>query len=107
ALNSLEVGEGKTSLCGTRAGADMNEGLRINRVKYNKQVIEKPELDTAGVAFFDGKREDPDLIEQQIFYNAVMNGAELVVKPEQAFVVTQILAAIYRSAKTGKPVFFE
>ena len=31
----------------------------------------------------------------------------LVTKPEQAFVVTQILEAIYTSAQTGKPVYFD
>jgi hypothetical protein len=29
------------------------------------------------------------------------------VKPEQAFVVTQILDAIYESARTGKAVYFD
>ena len=29
ALNTLEVDEAKTSLCGTKAGADMKDGLRI------------------------------------------------------------------------------
>ena len=107
ALNSLEVDEAKTSLCGTKAGADMKDGLRINSVKYNKQIVEKPELDAAGVAFFDGKGENPDVIEQQVFYDAVMNGKDVVVKPEQAYVVTQILEAIYQSAKTGKTVYFD
>lgn len=107
ALNSLEVDEAKTSLCGTKAGADMKDGLRINSVKYNKQIIEKPELDPAGVAFFDGEGEKPDVIEQQIFYDAVMNGRDVVVKPEQAYVVTRILEAIYESAKTGKAVYFD
>ena len=31
----------------------------------------------------------------------------LITKPEQAYVVTQILEAIYESQKTGKPVFFD
>lgn len=57
ALNSLEVDEAKTSLCGTKAGADMKDGLRINKVKYNKQIVEKPALDAEGVAFFDGTGE--------------------------------------------------
>ena len=39
ALNTLDVDEAKTSLCGTKAGADMKDGLRINRVKYNKQML--------------------------------------------------------------------
>lgn len=49
---------------------------------------------------------NPDVLEQQAFYDAVMNGRELVVKPEQALVVTEILEAVYASAKTGKPVYF-
>lgn len=104
ALNTLDVDEAKTSLCGTKAGADMKGGLRTNSVKYNKQIVEQPELDPDGVPFFDASGEVPAMIEQQVFYNAVMNGGEVVVKPEQAYVVTQILEAIYESAKTGKAV---
>ena len=37
----------------------------------------------------------------------VQGKGELVVKPEQAFVVTQILDAIYESARTGKAVYFD
>lgn len=107
ALNTLEVDEAKTSLCGTKAGADMKEGLRINRVQYNKQSVEKPDLNSGGVAFFDGKEMRDSDIEQEVFYNAIVNGKELVVKPEQAIVVTRILEAIYESAKTGKTVYFE
>ena len=106
ALNTLDVDEAKTSLCGTKAGADMKDGLRINSVKYNKQIVEKPALDAAGVPFFDASGEEPSLIEQETFYNAVMNGGEVVVKPEQAYVVTQILEAIYKSAETGEAVKF-
>lgn len=106
ALNTLDVDEAKTSLCGTKAGADMKDGLRINKVKYNKQIVEKPALDADGVPFFDATGEEPSLIEQETFYNAVMNGGEVVVKPEQAYVVTQILEAIYKSAATGEAVKF-
>lgn len=52
ALNTLEVDEAKTSLCGTKAGADMKDGLRINYIHHNKQVVEKPALSGEGVAFF-------------------------------------------------------
>ncbi len=107
ALNTLEVDEAKTSLCGTKAGADMKDGLRINSVKYNKQTIEKPDLRSGGVAFFAGSAEEAPDVEQKIFYNAIVNGKELVVKPEQAIVVTRVLEAIYESAKTGKTVYFE
>lgn len=107
ALNTLEVDEAKTSLCGTKAGADMKDGLRINTVKYGRQVVEKPGLDAAGVAFFDGTQEAPQELEQEAFYNAVVNGSELVVKPEEALTVTRILEAVYESARTGKTVYFE
>lgn len=106
ALNSLDVGEAQTSLCGTKAGADMKKGLRINHVQYGKQCTDTPELGAGGVAFYDGKTEEPDDVEQRVFYNAIVKGEPLVVRPEQALVVTQILEAIYESGKTGKPVYF-
>lgn len=106
ALNTLDVMEAKTTLCGTKAGADMRDGLRINGVKYNKQYIEAPALDGAGVAFYDGSSDKPELIEAKQWIDAVINDTEPVVKPEQALVVTEILEAIYTSSKTGKPVYF-
>ena len=45
--------------------------------------------------------------ESRNFYDAVLYGKELRVKPEQALVVTQILEAVYESARTGKPVVFD
>lgn len=108
ALNTLDVGEGMTTLCGTKGGIDMSEGgtkLRYNTVKHNKQVTETPELGAGGVAFFDGKEMASSDIECRNFYDAILKGTELRVKPEQAVVVTRILEAIYESAKTGKPVY--
>lgn len=107
ALNTLEVDEAKTSLCGTKAGADMKDGLRINRVQYGRQCVEKPDLNAGGVAFFDGVEEKSDDVEQRVFYHAVADGAPLTVRPEQALTVTRILEAIYESAKTGKTVYFD
>ena len=106
ALNSLEVDEAKTSLCGTKAGADMKDGLRINRVQYGRQCVEKPDLASGGVAFYDGVTENPEDVEQRVFYEAITEGKPLTVEPEQALAVTQILEAIYESAKTGKTVYF-
>ncbi|MEG0353994.1 MAG: Gfo/Idh/MocA family oxidoreductase [Niameybacter sp.] len=107
ALNTLEVGEAQTSLCGTKAGADMKDGLRLNGVKYNKQYVEKPDLGAGGVAFYDGAAEEPQQKEARLWIEAVVNDTEVVVKPEEALVVTQILEAIYESGKTGQPVYFE
>ena len=113
ALNTLDVEEAATTLCGVLGGADMKNaegkpgGARINGVKHGRQFVEIPDLHAGGVAFYDGASEDPAEIEQIIYYNAITKGTELCVKPEQAFVVTQILEAIYESAKTGKPVYLD
>lgn len=81
ALNTLEVDEAKTSLCGTKAGADMKDGLRINYIHHNKQVVEKPALSGEGVAFFSGEEKPAGDYEQELFYHIVADGAEQVVKP--------------------------
>ncbi len=104
ALNTLDVDEAKTSLCGTKAGADMKQGLRINGVKHNQQYTEQVSLDAGGVAFYGGEELKPGEMEARTWIDAVVNDKDPVVLPEQAYVVTQILEAIYESAKTGKAV---
>lgn len=106
ALNTLDVGEAMTTLSGTLAGADMSDGLRINGQKYGKHYIEKPQLGKGGVDFYEGESISPADKETRFFYDAVLNGKPVVVKPEQALVVTEILEAIYKSAEIGKPVYF-
>lgn len=106
ALNTLDVGEGITSLCGTLAGIDNCDGVRINRVHEGRMTVERPDLNAGGVAFFNGETCSPEVMEQKVFYSAIENGTPLVTLPEQALVVSQILEAIYTSAKTGKPYYF-
>lgn len=106
ALNTLDTGEAKTTLCGTKAGADMRDGLRINYVKYDKQCVENPALSAEGVDFYDGSSMDPADVEARLWIDSILNDKEVLVKPEEALVVTEILEAIYESSKTGKPVFF-
>ncbi len=106
ALNTLDVIEAKTVLCGTKAGADMQDGLRINGVKHNHQYVITPDLRAGGVDFFDGTAPSADVIEQRTFVNAILGKGKLTVLPQQAATVTRILDAIYESAKTGKPVYF-
>ena len=108
ALNTLDVREAQTTLCGTLGGADMADGLRFNKVEWGKQCVQKPDLSGGGVAFFDGASSgDPAEVECAQWLNAVLNDKTPLVLPEQALVVTQILEAIYTSAKTGKAVYFE
>jgi predicted dehydrogenase len=107
ALNTLQEGEAKTTLCGTEGGADMMDGLRINGENFSRLYTTKPSLDAGGVAFYDGKTESDSEMEARLWIDSILNDTEPVVKPEQALVVTEILEAIYTSAKTGKPVFFD
>ena len=107
ALNTLDTREAQCTLCGTLAGADMDDGLRINKISHNRQTVETPNLKAGGVAYFSGDDNDrPGFIEARLWINAILNDTDVVVKPEQAYVVTQILEAVYESAKTGQPVYF-
>ena len=106
AINLAEPREAMCMLAGTKAGADCHDGLRINKIKYNKQVIEKVDCAAGGVAFFDGETASAADVEARQWIDAVINDKEPLVKPEQAFVVTKVLEAIYESAKTGKTIEF-
>lgn len=107
ALNTLDVGEAQTTLCGTKAGADMKDGLRLNGVEFGKLYVKKPEMDSGGVAFFEGTSMEPADVEARSWIDSILNDTEPVVKPEEALVVTEILAAIYESAESGKAVYFK
>lgn len=107
ALNSLDVDEAKCSLSGTEGGADMKDGLRIHGEEHGNLYTKNVELGAGGVAFYDGKSESDADLEARLWIDSVINDTEPVVKPEQAYVVTQILEAIYESAKTGKAVYFD
>ena len=63
-------------------------------------------LGADGVDFYDATDDDPALLEAKAWIAAVRDDTPLVVTPQQALVVTQILEAIYQSAATGQPVYF-
>ncbi|HBS44278.1 MAG TPA: oxidoreductase [Paenibacillus sp.] len=107
ALNSLDVHEAKCSLSGTEAGADMKDGLRINGEKFSKLYTNKIELGAGGVAYYEGKAESAPDIELRKWIEAIEQDKDPVVTPEQAYVVSQILEAIYESAQTGKAVYLD
>jgi len=106
ALNTLQVDEAKCTLCGTEGGADMMGGLRINGERFSRLHETKVDLAAGGVAFYSGKSESDADREARLWIEAITKNTDPVVLPEQACVVSEILEAIYESAKTGKPVFF-
>lgn len=111
ALNVLESREASTTLCGTLAGAEIRSGMSypkdeliINR--GHKGLLTEERLTPGGnVAYFGGTSGEPGYLEAKQWLDAIINDTEPLVNPEQAFVVTQILDAIYKSAETGKEVF--
>ena len=112
ALNVDKSKEACTTLCGTKAGAHINSGgsYKTNELVYNKAkngLLMEETISPAGVvAYFEGAGSAEGVTEAKQWLDAIINDKQPLVKPEQAFVVTQILEAIYKSAETGKEVYF-
>lgn len=113
ALNVRESKEASTTLCGTLAGAEINSGMSypvdeliINR-GHNGILMDEKMAPGGNVAYFEGGVGEPGYEEAKQWLNAILNDTEPLVKPEQAFVVTQILEAIYQSGTSGKEVYLK
>jgi predicted dehydrogenase len=106
ALNSLQTGEAQVVLCGSEAGADMAEGgLRLNGEEHRRLYTKIVDLEVGGADFYEGERElNSSDLEARQWIQAVREGRSPVVKPEEALVVTEILEAIYESARTRQAV---
>ena len=85
----------------------MNDGLRINTVMQNSQTMILPKTDTyrPGQDLLGGFGIAADR-ESEAWLGALLGKNELVVKPEQAIVVTEILDAIYRSSAEKHAIDF-
>lgn len=105
ALNTLDTREQKVTLCGTKAGADMNNGVCINGIFGGELSQTYPLLRHTGVPGQNLECHEAD-VEARMWLDALDAQNSALVKPEQAMVVTQILEAIYTSARTGKEVLF-
>ncbi len=107
ALNTLDVREAVTSVCGTKAGADMMDGLRINGVRHGTQYVLKPDFSGyVGPRGAEHPIETASEREARLWIEAVRNDTTPLTLPEQALCVTRILDGIYKSAKTGEPYYF-
>ena len=113
ALNVLESREAATTLCGTKAGAEIRSGvsfpqdeLLINRGAHGQLFDET--LSADGKINFATTEDSDSLaaVEMRQWLEALHGKGEPLVKPEQAFMVTKILDSIYKSAASGKEVLF-
>ena len=121
ALNMIVSNEAMTLLCGTKGGADMfpptgpvvrtadfqsagNYQVRVNGERNGKLYIQNYSM---GAAFIGGEKPESfagGYKEMATWLSSLRDDTELVVKPEQAYTVTLILEAIYRSAQSGKEI---
>lgn len=111
ALNVAESREACTTLCGTKAGAELiggmsHQGYDLHINETTAGVLTEEHISDAGaVAFFEGSNSGSDAAKEcSQWLSAIINDTEPLVKPEQAFTVTRILEAIYQSAAEGKEI---
>ena len=111
ALNVRKSREAATTLCGTKAGAEMDGGMSQEGYDliFNETtagvLTEEHISDTGAVAFFEGSTGgSPEVKECKQWLEAIIEDKDPLVKPEQAFVVTQILDSIYKSAALGHEI---
>jgi len=107
AINMHQYNEASYVLCGTEGGITNTDGLKFNTVKNGRQTVEEINLEAGGAAFYEGHKVDASTADMAQWINAILQDKDPCVLPEQALCVTQILEAIYTSAKTGKPVYFD
>ncbi|WP_407267747.1 Gfo/Idh/MocA family protein [Radiobacillus sp. PE A8.2] len=106
ALHVRHDGAAKTTLCGTKAGADMWDGLHINGEENGELYTRHIELEKKEVNFFETKPSTPGEVEARMWVEAILEDKEPVVTAHQALVVTEILEALYESSRTGKAIYF-
>jgi len=106
ALNTLQTGEAKTTLCGTKAGADMVDGLRINGDRDGALYTSYPDLTSKTLEYYDDSQNDPMPLEMNNWIDAILNDTEPCVTADQSLVVMKIITGIYKSSESNQPVYF-
>lgn len=112
AINLIESREASTTLCGTKAGAEIHSGMsyKEDELYYNRGhnglLTDEKMCSGGSVAYFSGAAAEPGYLEAQQWIDAILNDKEPLVKPEQAFAVTKILDAIYQSHRIGREIIF-
>ena len=112
AINLVDSREAATTLAGTKAGAEIKSGMSYKNdelhFNYAKNGLLMEEQNSSGgaIAYFEGQKKGPGDLECEQWLDAILDDKEPLVKPEEAFMVTKILDAIYRSAAQNKEITF-
>ncbi|HTR22563.1 MAG TPA: Gfo/Idh/MocA family oxidoreductase [Terriglobales bacterium] len=106
-INVADTTDMKMTLCGTKAGVDMFDegGVRINSIQNGKMAITKPEVKPGWTP--GPPPPMPWDLEARHWVDCLKNNTEPFVKAEEALVVTEIIEAVYKSAKTGETVYLD
>lgn len=104
ALNTLDLDEAKVTLMGTKAGADMRKGLRINGEEHGRLFTK--EIQMSGDFGGGGVTDDAAEQEARAWINAIIEDKAPIVTAKQALVVQEVLEAIYESANKGQAISF-
>ena len=102
ALNILDPIEASTVLCGTKMGAQIENKVLILNYDEGGELKEEHPIEH----YEETIKQKSAPIEARQWIDAILYDTDPVVLPEEACVVSEILEAIYLSAKTGKPVWF-
>lgn len=107
AINCREAFESCATLAGTKAGADLRGGLRVNGAASGSLFINSLDVNNEdGTSFPVAYTDNPGDAEMKAWIDAIRFDKEPVVTPKQAFVIAKIIDGIYQSAQTGKALYF-
>lgn len=105
ALNSVQ--KNRSMICGSKAGVEFTEDkVFVNGERNGALFNEEVDMNPRMRAMFKNEKLTWKEYEAKQWISAVVNGTEVLTKPEEAAVVTEIIEAIYESASTGKAVYF-
>ena len=113
AINLSESREASTTLCGTKAGAEIKSGMsyHVDQLIYNRgrngQLMNETLAGSGNVAYFEGGASgEPGVVDNRQWLQAIIKGTSPLVKPEEALVVTRILDNIYKADKEKHEIRF-
>ena len=96
----------QTVFCGSKAGAGLEDGLRIKGERNGALYVNKIEITPYTRKEYPGRMMETAEYEMNRWVDAIREDAPQLVTGKQALVVSEILEAIYTSSETGKPVYF-
>ena len=113
AINMLDSREASTTLCGTKAGAEIHSGMSYpqNELIYNRsrngQLMQETISASGQIAYFQGGGSGEEgTVDCRQWLNAIKHATSPLVLPEQALVVTQILDTIYKADREKTEIHF-